>query len=81
MEDRITARLWLGVADRYDLIFLKLFAAADSEGPSSVHFQDLMALDPTENELDEATEWVRSQDTAPEFAHILEQVVGYAKRN
>jgi len=73
--------LWLGVADRYDLIFLKLFAAADSEGPSSVHFQDLMALDPTENELDEATEWVRSQDTAPEFAHILEQVVGYAKRN
>lgn len=73
--------LWFGVADRYDLTFLKLFASVDSEGPSSVHFQDLMALDPTEGELSEAAEWVRSQDTSPEFAQILEEVLEYAKRD
>ncbi len=61
--------------------FLKLFASVDSEGPSSVHFQDLMALDPTEGELSEAAEWVRSQDTSPEFAQILEEVLEYAKRD
>jgi hypothetical protein len=73
--------LWFGVADRYDLIFLKLYAAADSEGPSSVHFQDLLALRPTEIELKEAAEWVRSQDTSPQFAEILEQVLDHAIRN
>jgi len=49
--------LWLGLADRYDLIFLKLYAAADSEGPASVHYQDLMALQPTNEELDAAARW------------------------
>ena len=73
--------LWFGVADRNDLIFLKLYAAADSEGPSSVHFQDLLALRPTEIELKEAAEWVRSQDTSPQFAEILEQVLDHATRN
>ena len=33
--------LVVGVADRRDLIFLKLYAAVDSEGPESVHYQDL----------------------------------------
>ena len=73
--------LWLGCADRYDLIFLKLYAAADSEGPSSVHYQDLIALKPTHEELDVAALWLRSQDPSPQFAHILEQVLEYAKRN
>ncbi len=71
--------LWLGLADRYDLLFLKLFAAADSEGPSSVHYQDLMALHPTHEELDAAARWVRSQDSSPPFARILDQVLEHAK--
>jgi hypothetical protein len=71
--------LWLGLADRYDLIFLKLFAAADSEGPSSVHYQDLMALQPTPEELDAAARWVRSQDPSPPFARIVDQVLEHAK--
>jgi len=73
--------LWLGCADRYDLIFLKLYAAADSEGPSSVHYQDLITLNPTQEELDAAALWLRSQDPSPHFAKILEQVLEYAKRN
>lgn len=73
--------LWLGLADRYDLIFLKLYAAADSEGPESVHFQDLMALQPTDEELDTAAGWVRSQDVSSPFARILEEVLQHARRN
>jgi len=73
--------LWLGLADRYDLIFLKLYAAADSEGPASVHYQDLMALQPTKEELDAAGQWVRSQDPFAPFAQILDQVLKHAKSN
>jgi len=73
--------LWLGLADRYDLIFLKLYAAADSEGPASVHYQDLMALQPTNEELADAARWVRSQDPSAPFARILDQVLEHAKSN
>jgi hypothetical protein len=71
--------LWLGVADRYDLIFLKLYAAADSEGPSSVHYQDFMALQPTSKELEAAVSWVKSQDPSPQFVQILNQVLEHMK--
>jgi len=73
--------LWFGVADRYDLLFLKLFAAADRGGPESVHFQDLLALNPTDKELEDAGEWVRSQDTSPEFKNIVEQVIDHVRKN
>ena len=73
--------LWLGLADRYDLIFLKLYAAADSEGQSSVHYQDLMALQPNNEELDAAARWARSQDPSAPFARILDQVLEHAKSN
>lgn len=71
--------LWLGLVDRYDLIFLKLYAAADREGPESVHFQDLMALMPTDQELNDAEIWVRAQDPSPGFGEILDQVLRYIK--
>jgi hypothetical protein len=83
-SDRIHWRqlggLWLGLADRYDLIMMKLYAAADGSGPESVHFQDLLALKPTNDELRGAAEWVLSQDASPEFAAILGQVLEEAKR-
>jgi hypothetical protein len=84
-EERIHWRryngLWLSLADRYDLIFLKLYAAADSEGPTSVHFQDLMALQPTDEELDVAAQWVRNQDPSAPFARMLDEVLRYARGN
>jgi hypothetical protein len=73
--------LWFGVADRYDLLFLKLFATADSGGPESVHFQDLLALNPTDRELEDASEWVRSQDISTEFKKIVKQVVDHVRKN
>jgi len=71
--------LRVGLADRYDLIFLKLYAAADSGGPLSVHFQDLLALHPAENELEAAGAWAREQDPSPAFSVILQQVIAHAR--
>ncbi|KAA3643970.1 MAG: hypothetical protein DWQ07_17795 [Chloroflexi bacterium] len=73
--------LWLGLADRYDLIFLKLYAAADSQGPSSVHYQDLLALNPTRKELQAASTWVRSQDPSSGFGQILDEVLEHIQSN
>lgn len=67
--------LVVGLVDRYDLIFFKLYAAADSGGPASVHYQDLIALRPSSTELQEAATWVRKQDPSAGFSIILEQVM------
>jgi hypothetical protein len=79
LQHRVTwrryATLWVGIVARYDLIFFKLFAAADSSGPRSVHYQDLLALHPSTIELDAAMRWVRTQDAAPAFGVVLDQVV------
>ncbi len=73
--------LSLGIADRRDLIYLKLYAAADSEGPQSVHCQDLLALGPSKTELAAAARWVKSQDTSTEFAQLLEKVLDHVHRD
>lgn len=73
------AGLRVGVVDRYDLIFFKLFAAADSAGPRSVHFQDLLALNPSADDLNTAAAWVATQDASPEFASVLRQVVAHVR--
>ncbi|MCX6027590.1 MAG: hypothetical protein NTY23_15310 [Chloroflexi bacterium] len=69
--------LGVGVAHRLDLIFLKLYAAVDSEGPQSVHYQDLLALRPRRKELAAAADWVRTQDVSAEFAHLLQEVLDH----
>jgi hypothetical protein len=74
MEWRDYGALKVALAGRSTMIALKLFATVD-RGPESVHFQDLVALDPTADELVAAASWVRSQDVAPEFASILEQAI------
>lgn len=74
------AALWVGVVARYDLIFFKLFAAADQTGTRSVHYQDLLALRPSGAELDAAAAWVRTQDASPEFANVLDRVVSHVRQ-
>jgi Nucleotidyltransferase of unknown function (DUF6036) len=71
----------VGIVGRYDLIFFKLFAAADDFGPAGVHYQDLIALEPTSDELLAAGAWVRGQDASSEFAGILEQVITHVRRH
>lgn len=72
--------LHVGLVNRRVLIHLKLHAAADDVGPRSVHFQDLMALTPTEDELERAAEWIRStQDPSPGMADSLSKLLTYVR--
>ncbi len=71
--------LVVGLVDRYDLIFFKLYAAVDDTGPRSVHFQDLIALTPTDEQLIAAASWVRQQDPAPAIEDALTQVINHAR--
>ncbi len=75
VEWRRFGALDVGFAGRSSIIALKLFAAVD-QGSESVHFQDLVALDPLESELEDAADWVARQDPAPGFAaaHVEEEV-------
>ena len=82
LEKRISWRshggLSVGIVGRRDLIFLKLYAAVDDTGPTSVHFQDLIALRPTKDELAAAAVWVQQQDPTPIVAQIMQQVIDHA---
>ncbi len=64
------------VAGRLDQIFLKLYAAADSD-PKSKHVRDLIDLDPTADELRVAAAWVKQQDLGMEFAGFVDGVVAH----
>jgi hypothetical protein len=69
------AGLWVGLAGRLDLIYLKLYAAADETGPATRHFADLVALRPTADELAGARAWIcQTQDPSPNMATTLETV-------
>jgi hypothetical protein len=81
VEWRRYAALWVGIVARYDLIFFKLFAAADATGTQSVHDQDLIAMRPTSAEIDAAAAWVRTQDASPEFHNILDRVVSHVRKS
>jgi hypothetical protein len=68
--------LIVNLADRVDQIFLKLYAAADSD-PKSKHVRDLIDLDPTEDELRGAATWVKQQDSGVEFGGFVDQVIAH----
>lgn len=72
--------LVVGLVARFDLIHFKLYAAADDTGPGSVHFQDLLAFGPTDEELKLAARWVKEQDPSPELPAILSKVIEHVRR-
>lgn len=83
LEEELTWRrydaLSVGLVGRRALTALKLFAAVDG-GPGGVHFQDLVALGPTESELAEASAWVRTQDASVVFEQMVGEVVTLVQR-
>lgn len=58
---------------RYDLIHLKLFAVVD-QGIGR-HSRDLEALQPTEEELSAAAQWVLSQDAGEVFPSLVKNTL------
>lgn len=69
----------VGLVSRRDLIFFKLYAAADHATPRSVHYKDLIALAPTSQELSAAADWVRPQNASPIFHVIIDQLVDHVR--
>ncbi len=57
------------LASRYDQIHFKLYALVD-RGPGK-HEEDLRALSPSDDELQQAGNWARSQDPSEGFAEML----------
>jgi hypothetical protein len=62
--------LTIHLADRFDQICFKLYAAVD-QGPRSKHFADLVLLKPTPDELQRAKEWCVTHDVSEVFAEEL----------
>jgi hypothetical protein len=54
------------LADRFDQVHFKLYAAID-QGPRSKHFADLRALEPSRDELSAAARWARTHDPSEGF--------------
>lgn len=70
VETRHYRALTLHLASRRDQVFLKLYAATD-QGPSSKHFQDLKALQPTQDELMDAARWAMTHDPSERFRMMV----------
>ncbi len=69
-QTRRYGSLLIHLAGRLDQIYLKLYAATD-QGPRSKHFQDLIALRPSPDELLEGGQWAITQDPSPGFRQEL----------
>ena len=80
LEWRHYGPLTVGFAGRQSLLALKLFAAVD-RSRESVHFQDLVALAPSDPELEEAATWVRSQDSSEHFPTLVKEVVASVRHD
>lgn len=72
--------LHVGLVGRRTLIALKLFATVD-QSVRSVHGQDLLALNPSDEELDEAAAWVTAQDASDSFPRLVAEVVEHVRRH
>jgi len=65
--------LEIAIASRMDLIALKCFAALDAKAGKK-HLGDLVDLNPTQEEMSFATDWLLDRPTSPEFRKIVRQL-------
>jgi hypothetical protein len=83
LMDRVVPRnygksLVVNYLGRYDQIHFKLYAVAD-QGPSK-HLDDLLALKPTEEEMESASLWCITHDPSEAFLIVLKDClsqIGY----
>ena len=78
MADRLETRdygpsLRISYISRYDQVFFKLYATADSD--QGRHYKDLQDLNPTAEELLAAARWTRTQDPSEGFLYVLSNVL------
>lgn len=65
--------LRISFLDRHDQIFLKLYATADTD--KGRHYEDLLDLEPSAEELLAAARWTRTQDPSEGFLFVLGKVL------
>ena len=75
VEWRRYGGLDVGIADRIDLIFLKLEAAADQPSSDSRHFRDLIALNPSDEEIAVARKLAHEKNVGTEYQTIIDRVI------
>jgi hypothetical protein len=80
LMERVTTRefgrkltiLFLG---RYDQIHFKLYAAVDQG--AGIHFDDLLSLNPTAEELEQAARWSMTHDVSEGYRQILKDLLNH----
>ena len=79
-EARVDVRrygaLEVHLTSRFDQICFKLYAAVD-RGPKDKHFADLVALEPSREELLEAARWTTTHDPSAPFRSSLVQCLAH----
>jgi len=70
LERRDYGGLVAWLADRFDMVCFKLYAAVD-QGPRSRHLQDLRELRPDHDELLAAARWTVTHDPSPGYESLL----------
>jgi len=80
LMERVTTRgfgriLTIHFLGRYDQIHFKLYAAVDQG--AGVHFDDLLSLDPTGEELEQAARWSMTHDVSEGYRQILKDLLNH----
>ncbi len=78
--ERVTTRkygkkLTVNFLGRYDQIHFKLYASADQG--AGKHFDDLLALDPTADELERAAGWSMTHDESEGYRQVLKDLLNH----
>jgi len=68
-------KLTIHFLGRYDQIHFKLYASADQG--AGRHFDDLLALNPTPDELEQAARWSMTHDVSSEYRQILKELLNH----
>lgn len=68
-------RLTIHFLGRYDQIHFKLYASVDQG--AGKHFDDLLALNPTADEMEKAARWSITQDVSEGYRQILKELLHY----
>jgi len=68
-------RLTIHFMGRYDQIHFKLYAAVDQG--AGKHFDDLLALNPTPGELEQAARWSMTHDVSERYRQVLKDLLNH----
>ena len=72
-------KLTIHFLGRYDQIHFKLYAAVDQG--AGIHYEDLLTLKPTADELEQAARWSMTHDVSEGYRQILKDLLNHMGHN